>query len=112
MNIEVRRVLEYKPGCNRIQFYIAQPNPCVFSLIQVEDVEATVSVAGAEILEWAGLKSEDTCFIYFVGITDEGEPYTFTPQQEVKLVDKDTQFVFKGVELCWESLAKDTSNEN
>ncbi len=112
MNIEVRRVLEYKPGCNKIQFYIAQPNPCVFSLIQVDDVEAKVKVPGSLILELSGLTSEDTCYIYFVGITEDKDLYTFEPQQDIKIVDKNTEFVFKGVELCWENLTGDSSHEN
>lgn len=101
MNIEVRRVLEYKPGCNRIQFYITQPNPRLFSLIQVLDEDASVTVEGSLILELAGLKPEDTCFIYFVGITEDKDLFTFEPHQEVKMVDQYTKFVFKGVELCW-----------
>lgn len=102
MKIEVRRVLEYKPGCDRIQFYIAQPNPALLSLIQVDDTEATVKVTGDLLLELAGKEKEDTLEVYFVGVMDDGQLFTFEPHQEIKFVDKDTTFLFKGVEMCWE----------
>lgn len=108
MNIEIRKLKEFKADSKNIRFVLFHEYSVLMHLRQVVDESKVLRVLGTELLQKAGFHENDSCYIYVVGIMDDGDIFIFKPYQDVMRIDKTIGFNFTGVEEYLPEIQEDS----